>query len=114
MKIIITESDLIRIVKKVLVEGSSIKLLGRTFIPNIDGSVTITNIKNKPVKIRFSKFYMDINISAIEPKSDGGCIVTAKSGTKKELTKSQVVEVIGFVDSSNTEATISGVDLEKI
>ena len=58
MKIIITENQFKRLINENLV------LYGATFIVNQDGTVTV-DVKGTSAKIRFSKFYMDINVASI-------------------------------------------------
>ena len=58
----LTESDLTKIVKRIITENVVIN--GATFIVNSDGTVSVT-VDKKTSKIRFSAFYMDINVKTI-------------------------------------------------
>jgi len=107
----LTESDLIRIVKRVLSE--SVIINGATFSVNGDGTVSITT-NSKSAKIRFSKFYLDINVASIIKTNNGGCMVTSKNGTEKTLSKEDVKSVINFVESNSTSGSAGGVDMEKV
>jgi hypothetical protein len=86
---------------------------GATFIVNSDGTVSV-NVDKKTSKIRFSAFYMDINVKTISKTSNGGCTVTSKNGVQKNLTKGNIDSVINFVKSNKSEDSIGGVDMEKV
>jgi hypothetical protein len=107
----LTESDLSRIVRRVINE--SVVINNATFSVNGDGTVSIT-VDKKTAKIRFSKFYMDINVASLSKTSDGGCKVKSKNGTEKTLSKENVNSVINFVKGSSTEGSTGGVDMEKV
>ena len=107
MKIIITENQFKRLINENLI------LYGSTFTVNDDGTVTV-DIENRKSKIRFSKYYMDINVASISKTSDGGCIVKSKNGVEKTLSKENILSVILFVKSSNDEGSAGGVDMKKV
>jgi hypothetical protein len=112
MKIIrLTESDLARIVRRVISE--SVVINNAKFSVNSDGTVSVT-VDKKTAKIRFSKFYVDINVASISKTSDGGCKVKAKNGVEKTLSKENVNSVISFVKGSSTDGSAGGVDMEKV
>ena len=106
-KIIITENQFKRLINENLV------LYGATFIVNQDGTVTV-DVKGTSAKIRFSKYYMDINVASIVETGDGGCIVRGRNGVEKELSKEDILSVISFVRSSEDEGNAGGVDMEKL
>ena len=107
MKIIITENQFKRLINE------NVILYGATFIVNDDGTVSIS-INGITSKIRFSKYYMDINVVSISKTSDGGCIVKSKNGVEKPLSKENITSVIGFARSSNDEGSAGGVDMKKL
>lgn len=112
MKIIrLTESDITRIVRRVISE--SVVINNATFSVNSDGTVSVT-VDKKTAKIRFSKFYVNINVASISKTSDGGCKVKAKNGVEKTLSKENVNSVISFVKGSSTDGSAGGVDMEKV
>ena len=102
----LTESDLIRIVKKVISEGTTGTLKGRSYTINSDGTVSIKNSSGSSKKIRFSALGQDINLKDIS-KSGDNYLITSKNGTKKEVTPSQITDIISFVDGTKTETSIS-------
>ena len=107
MKIIITENQFKRLINENEV------LYGATFIVNNDGTVTV-DVKGISAKIRFSKYYMDINVASITKTDDGGCIVRGRNGVEKKLSKEEILSVISFVRSSEDEGSTGGVDMEKL
>jgi len=102
----ITENQFKRLINENLV------LYGATFVVNQDGTVTV-NVKGTSANIRFSKFYIDINVASIV-KSGDGCIVRGRNGVEKVLTKENILSVISFVMSSKDEGNAGGVDMEKL
>ena len=76
----LTESDLARIVKQVIVESSSGKIKDRSYKINSDGTVSIKNNSNLDKKIRFSVLGSDINIKDISKIGDNYQI-TSKNNT---------------------------------
>lgn len=100
----LTESDLTRIVEKVinetkiLKEGSSI--FGRNFVINSDGTVSISDRNGNLQKIRMTTKLGDINVIKIEP-SNGGYNITGKSGITEFADNDKIKQVISFVDSNS-------------
>jgi hypothetical protein len=107
----LTESDLSRIVRRVINE--SVVINNATFSVNGDGTVSVT-VDKKTAKIRFSKLYININVASISKTSDGGCKVKAKNGVEKTLSKANVTSVINFAKGSESEGSAGGVDMEKV
>jgi hypothetical protein len=107
MKIIISENQFKRLINENFV------LYGATFKVNNDGTVSVST-DDRTTIIRFSKYYMDINVADISKTSDGGCIVKSKNGVEKTLSKENVTSVIGFARSSKTEGSAGGVDMKKL
>lgn len=101
----LNESDLIRIVKKVLIESKTGKLEGREYSINDDYTVSIANSKGDKQKIEFSGLGRKINVKDIKKQDDGYLITTLKDKTA-ELTATQAKNVIKFVDSNKTEDEI--------
>ena len=107
MKIIITENQFKRLINE------NVILYGATFIVNNDGTVSVST-DDRTTKIRFSKYYMDINVAVISKTSDGGCTVKSKNGREETLTKGDITSVIGFVKSPKTEGSVSEVNMKKV
>ena len=107
----LTESDITRIVRRIINE--SVVINNATFSVNSDGTVSVS-VDKKTAKIRFSKFYVNINVSSISKTNDGGCKVKAKNGVEKTLSKENVNSVISFAKGSSTEGSAGGVDMEKV
>jgi len=108
VKIIITENQFKRLINENFV------LYGATFKVNDDGTVSVST-DDRTTKIRFSKYYMDINVVVISKTSDGGCTVKSKSGREETLTKENITSVIGFVKSTKTVGRLaSEVDMKKV
>jgi hypothetical protein len=101
----LNESDLIRIVKKVLTESKSGKLEGREYSINDDYTVSIANSKGDKQKIEFSGLGRKINVKDIK-KQDTGYLITTLKDKTAELTTTQAKNVIKFVDSNKTEDEI--------
>lgn len=101
----LTEGELVRIVRKIILETKTGKLSGREYSINTDGTVSIKNSKNEYVKVRFSALDTDINVIDISKDEDEYTIKT-KNGTKKNITNSQVTEIITFVDGTKKIKTI--------
>lgn len=106
----IQESNLL-LEKRLLIENVIIN--GATFVVNTDGTVSVT-VDKKTSKIRFSAYYMNINIKSLSKTNDGGCVVTSKNGIQKTLTKSDVDSVINFAKSKDTKSSTGDVKMEKI
>lgn len=102
----LTESDLVKIVKRVLTEGTTGKIEGRDFIVNSDYTVSISDSKGVKKKIKFSALSSKINIKDIT-KSGPNYIITSKNGTKKTVESDKIKKIINFVDSTKTETEIS-------
>jgi len=107
MKIIITENQFKRLINEDVI------LYGATFSVNNDGTVTV-DVKGTSAKIRFSKFYMDINVASIVESGDGGCIVRGRNGIEKTLSKQDILSVISFVRSSEDEGNVNDVHMKKL
>jgi hypothetical protein len=108
----LTESDLIRVIKRVIEETSapSNNLLGRKFAINPDGTVSISNNQNKLQKIRLYTKLGDMNIKNISPNSNGYTITGGKMS--KDVGSDVIKKVINFVDTGSPSVIESGSMLE--
>jgi hypothetical protein len=104
----LTESDLRRIVLRVIEEStaSSNNLLGRNFTINSDGTISIANNQNKLQKIRLYTKLGDMNIIKITPTSNGYKITGGKMS--KDVDSDTVKKVINFVDTGSPSVIESG------
>lgn len=102
----LTESDLVRIVKRVISEGTSGKLEGRDFIINSDYTVSVADSKGVKKKVQFSALGSKINIKDIK-KVGSEYIITSKNGTEKPIDVAKVKKIVTFVDSSQAQTEIS-------
>ena len=104
----LTESDLVRIVKKVIEESTSSynNLLGRNFTINTDGTISIANNNNQLQKIRLFTKLGDMNIKKITPNSDGYTITGGKMS--KDVGHDIIKKVIKFVDTGSPNVIESG------
>ena len=96
----LTEGELVRIVRKIISEEKTGKLSGRDYIINGDGTVSIKNSKTVYVKIRFSALGTNINVTNISVNGDKYTITT-KNGKETNITKSQIKEIINFIDGTS-------------
>jgi hypothetical protein len=104
----LTESDLRRIVLRVIEESttSANNLLGRNYTINPDGTISIANNQNKLQKIRLYTKLGDMNIIKITPTSNGYKITGGKMS--KDVDSDTVKKVINFVDTGSPSVIESG------
>ena len=104
----LTESDLVRIVKKVIEESTSSynNLLGRNFTINTDGTISIANNNNQLQKIRLFTKLGDMNIKKITPNSNGYTITGGKMS--KDVGYDIIKKVLKFVDTGSPNVIESG------
>jgi hypothetical protein len=104
----LTESDLVRIVKKVIEESTSSynNLLGRNFKINTDGTISIANNNNQLQKIRLFTKLGDMNIKKITPNSNGYTITGGKMS--KDVGYDIIKKVLKFVDTGSPNVIESG------
>ena len=97
----LTESDLRRIVQRVIEESttSSNNLLGRNFTINSDGTISIANNQNKLQKIRLYTKLGDMNIKKITPTNNSYTITGGKMS--KDVDLDVIKKVINFVDTGS-------------
>ena len=97
----LTESDLRRIVQRVIEESttSSNNLLGRNFTINSDGTISIADNQNKLQKIRLYSKLGDMNIKKITPTNNGYTITGGKMS--KDVDLNVIKKVINFVDTGS-------------
>jgi hypothetical protein len=110
--IILTESDLRRIVLRVIEETttSTNNLLGRNFTINPDGTISIANNQNKLQKIRLYTKLGDMNIKKIAPNSNGYTITGGKMS--KDVGSDTITKVLNFVDTGSPSVIESGSFIE--
>jgi hypothetical protein len=108
----LTESDLRRIVLRVIEESttSTNNLLGRNYTINTDGTISIANNQNKLQKIRLYTKLGDMNIKNITPTSDGYRITGGKMS--KNVGSDVIKKVISFVDTGSPNIIESGSFIE--
>jgi hypothetical protein len=108
----LTESDLRRIVLRVIEESttSTNNLLGRNYTINPDGTISIANNQNKLQKIRLYTKLGDMNIKNITPTSDGYRITGGKMS--KNVGSDVIKKVISFVDTGSPNIIESGSFIE--
>ena len=108
----LTESDLRRIVQRVIEESttSTNNLLGRNFTINSDGTISIANNQNKLQKIRLYTKLGDMNIKSITPTSNGYTITGGKMS--KDVDSDIIKKVINFVDTGSPSVIESGSFIE--
>jgi len=104
----LTESDLVRIVKKVIEESTSSynNLLGRNFKINTDGTISIANNNNQLQKIRLFTKLGNMNIKKITPNSNGYTITGGKMS--KDVGYDIIKKVLKFVDTGSPNVIESG------
>lgn len=104
----LTESDLVRIVKKVIEESTSSynNLSGRNFRINTDGTISIANNNNQLQKIRLFTKLGDMNIKKITPNSNGYTITGGKMS--KDVGHDIIKKVLKFVDTGSPNVIESG------
>lgn len=108
----LTESDLRRIVLRVIEESttSANNLLGRNFTINPDGTISIANSQNKLQKIRLYTKLGNMNIKNITPSSNGYTITGGKMS--KDVDSDIIRKVINFVDTGSPSVIESGSFIE--
>jgi hypothetical protein len=108
----LTESDLRRIVQRVIEESSNSTntLLGRNFTINPDGTISIANNQNKLQKIRLYTKLGDMNIKNITPTGNGYTITGGKMS--KDVDSNIIKKVINFVDTGSPSVIDSGSFIE--
>jgi len=108
----LTESDLRRIVQRVIEESSNSTntLLGRNFTINPDGTISIANNQNKLQKIRLYTKLGDMNIKNITPTGNGYTITGGKMS--KDVDSDIIKKVINFVDTGSPSVIDSGSFIE--
>jgi hypothetical protein len=108
----LTESDLRRIVQRVIEESSNSAntLLGRNFTINPDGTISIANNQNKLQKIRLYTKLGDMNIKNITPTGNGYTITGGKMS--KDVDSDIIKKVINFVDTGSPSVIDSGSFIE--
>ncbi len=108
----LTESDLRRIVQRVIEESSNSAntLLGRNFTINPDGTISIANNQNKLQKIRLYTKLGDMNIKNITPIGNGYTITGGKMS--KDVDSDIIKKVINFVDTGSPSVIDSGSFIE--
>lgn len=110
-KIRLTESELINLVKSIILEvESSSTLEGRKYTINPDYTLSIADRKGAMSKIKMSgsKMFMDFDINVQNINSNpqtGSYSIVTKKGNKYDLDKNTVNKIINFVDT-NTPAEI--------
>lgn len=106
-KIIITESQLKKITKLLVMEQSnSINIEGRNGFINSDGTISLLNKFGKQIKIRLKTDRLgDVNIVKFLKKDDGNYEIETRKGTNKEFNIKKVNSLINFVDSSETSSS---------
>lgn len=107
----LSESDLIKIVKKIIKESTGpskkLSLLGRDVTINSDGTISILNKKNQPQKIRIkTSIGPEINVQNITP-SENGFIIQGKK-MSKEVGIDVIEKVFKFPDTNSPTVIKSG------
>ena len=82
-------------------------LLGRKFIINHDGTVSIYNNLNEPQKIRITTSLGDINVADIE-KVGNEYKITGKNGVSQLVGKQVIIPLMSFVDRNKPTVIKTG------
>ena len=104
----ISESDLKRIVNRVITESISNTLDGREYQITPTGTIRIKNKNNDFVNVRLTTKLGDINLKSINKIGDGYNIVT-KNGTSKEVETDYIKKLISFADKGTPNRIETGI-----
>jgi hypothetical protein len=93
----LSETDLKRIVKRIISESTANTLDGREYEITQYGTIKIKNKNNELVNVRLTTNMGDINLKSIYKVGDGYKVVT-KNGTTKEVDSDYIKKLISFAD----------------
>jgi hypothetical protein len=107
MKIIITETQYKKLDNFLNEQSTEKTLLGRKYIINRDGTVSIYDKQNEPQKIRITTSLGDINVADIEKVGDEYKI-TGKNGVSQLVGKQVIIPLMSFVDRDKPSVIKTG------
>lgn len=106
----LTETDLVKLIKKVLKEDE-LAIQNVKIYNNPDYTITVVTRNGNRVKIKLSGSMagagFEINVAGLKSETDGGIILTGKSGRTTKVDSDAVKDLINFAESNQKELVIS-------